>query len=76
MNYTYMPADITVPVGTAIIWINEDMVDHTVTSDDPGIFDNYVPVGGSTSITFSIPGTYYYHCSIHTDMMGSVTVTG
>ena len=45
-----------------------------MTSDTPGIFDNAVPSGGSASITFTIPGTYYYHCAIHPEMLGVVIV--
>jgi copper-containing nitrite reductase len=35
VNYAYNPADITVPVGTTVTWINQDSVGHTVTEGDP-----------------------------------------
>ncbi len=34
-NYAYNPADITVPVGTTVTWVNQDAVGHTVTEGDP-----------------------------------------
>jgi nitrite reductase (NO-forming) len=34
-NYAYNPADITVPVGTTVTWVNQDSVGHTVTEGDP-----------------------------------------
>ena len=74
MSFAFIPNSITVPVGTRVVWTNQDMEDHTVTSDKPGIFDNAVPAGGSTSITFTIPGTYTYHCAIHPEMLGVVIV--
>jgi len=35
LNYAYVPADLTVPVGTTVTWINQDSVGHTVTEGDP-----------------------------------------
>jgi len=35
VNFAYSPADITVPVGTTVTWINQDSVGHTVTEGDP-----------------------------------------
>jgi plastocyanin len=34
-NYAYNPADITVPAGTTVTWVNQDSVGHTVTEGDP-----------------------------------------
>jgi plastocyanin len=73
-GFSFIPNPIIVPVGTRVVWDNLDMTDHTVTSDTPGIFDNPAPAGGSTSITFTVPGTYSYHCTPHTDMVGTVIV--
>ncbi len=74
MGYAFVPQVITIPVGSTVTWQNQDMVDHTVTSDVGGIFDNYVGAGGSTRITFTVKGTYKYHCSIHPEMLGTVIV--
>jgi len=35
VNYAYLPADLTVPVGSTVTWINQDSVGHTVTEGDP-----------------------------------------
>jgi len=35
INYAYLPADLTVPVGTTVTWVNQDSVGHTVTEGDP-----------------------------------------
>jgi plastocyanin len=35
VNFAYSPADITVPVGTTVTWINQDSAGHTVTEGDP-----------------------------------------
>jgi hypothetical protein len=33
-----------------------------------------LPFGSSYSVTFPNPGTYYYHCAIHPNMIGVVVV--
>lgn len=76
-NFAFSPAAITVKVGTTVTWTNNDSTTHTVTStDSPVSFDsgNLAP-GKTYSFTFTKAGGYKYHCSIHTDMVGSVTVT-
>jgi nitrite reductase (NO-forming) len=35
VNYAYSPADLTVPVGATVTWVNQDSVGHTVTEGDP-----------------------------------------
>jgi nitrite reductase (NO-forming) len=35
VNFAYVPADITVPTGTTVTWVNQDSVGHTVTEGDP-----------------------------------------
>jgi plastocyanin len=63
--------------GATITVNNEDGTTHTVTSDDGTSFD--VKVGGHGSSTFTAPtkpGTYAFHCKIHSSMKGQLVVTG
>ena len=46
---------------------------HTVTADD-GSFDSGKTTDGEFHHAFDKPGTYGYHCSVHPDMKGMVTV--
>ena len=74
-NTTYEPASLSVPMGTTVTWINQDTIDHTVTSDT-GIFDSgTIKSGGRFMFTFDTPGVYPYHCSLHAYMRGQVSVT-
>jgi plastocyanin len=75
------PADIEVTAGTTVTWVNEDVVDHTVTSgpagDPDGLFDEELASEGEdATVTFGEAGTFVYHCDLHRNMVGSVTVTG
>ena len=77
----YLPGNVTVVVGinNTVVWTNNDASDHTVTSTsipagatafDSGLF----APGKNFTQTFTIPGTYEYHCTIHSWMTGSVIV--
>jgi plastocyanin len=72
----FTPADLTVSVGQAVVWTNEDAAPHTVTTTsapvkfDSGAFGQ----GKSWSYTFAQTGTYKYYCAVHPDMVGTVTV--
>ena len=74
--------------SATIRWINQDIsggdytmgtaVAHQITSsDNPAAFAMGPLLGGNAtySITLSAPGTYNYHCNIHPNMVGTITVT-
>jgi plastocyanin len=75
-NFSFGPATLTVPVGTAVTWTNRDDIPHTIVStDDPKAFKSKVlDTAEKFSFTFSKPGTYPYFCSIHPKMTGKVIV--
>jgi plastocyanin len=73
-EFSFIPQNITVPVGTTITWINNGSEDHTVSSDT-GLFSGSVSPGKTFSFTFTTPGVFNYHCGIHPEMIGTVTVT-
>jgi len=72
------PAVITVTTGSTVRWTNTDPVTHTTTSDtgslDPWDSGQLGP-GGVFTRLFATPGTYHYHCAIHSfSMFGTVVV--
>ena len=79
-NFAFMPAELTVPVGTTVVWTNEDSVAHTVTagtpdSPDTALFDSGDMNQGDTfSYTFDEPGSFAYFCTIHPNMTATVIV--
>jgi plastocyanin len=73
-DFSFTPADLTVPAGATVTWTNDDDFAHTVTSSD-GLFDSGELAGGQTfEFTFTEPGTYPYVCNIHPNMTATVTV--
>lgn len=74
VDYAFNPTTLTVPVGTTVTWTNTASRTHTVTLDD-GSFDQQVLAGANLTHAFATAGTFTYHCSIHTQMTGTVVVT-
>lgn len=73
-NFTFSPAEITVKRGIKITWTNEDVVEHTVTSQNN--FDSgLLAQNQSYSRTFDQTGTFEYRCTPHASMMGKIIVT-
>ena len=87
VDYSFSPSPVTIKVGGTVDWTNTGAATHTVTADDGAWTSGQVAgmgsatyggtgsAGGSFSRTFAAAGTYTYHCSIHTYMTGTVTVT-
>ncbi len=72
--FAFLPATITVAIGTTITWTNNDSTLHTVTSLTDAFDSGTLANGGTFSFTFTTAGTYQYRCSIHTEMQGTVIV--
>ena len=64
-NDNYLPNPAVVKNGSIVTWVNQDILDHTVTADD-GSFDIQIihPDSSRTSIINAI-GNITYHCKIH-----------
>ena len=76
------PSELTIAVGTEVVFTNADGFAHTVTEgtdgqavDDP-IVDEEIEQNGSVSVTFDEPGTYEITCKIHPSMQMTITVEG
>jgi plastocyanin len=73
-NFSFGPADLTVPVGTTVTWTNRDDIPHTVVSTDKVFKSKVLDTDDKFSFTFSKAGTYPYFCSIHPKMTAKVIV--
>lgn len=68
------PIVVTIGVNNTVVWVNDDSMMHTATSDTGAWDTGDILPGQSASITFTTPGTYTYHCSPHPTMVGTVIV--
>jgi plastocyanin len=70
----FNPSTITVTANSTITWTNKDAAAHTVTSNT-GLFSS--PTLGRNETfpyTFTIAGSYSYHCTLHPSMTATVKV--
>jgi plastocyanin len=69
------PNNTPVAKGDTVLWTNKMNMNHTVTADN-GTFDSG-PFGKDQTFshTFDTAGAFPYHCEIHPNMKGKVTVT-
>lgn len=77
-NFAFSPPSITVKKGTTVSWTNQDSTQHSVTPDDETAEFKSSPLlaqGQAYQVTFNTIGTFTYHCTPHTDMKATVTVT-
>lgn len=75
-NMAFTPSSLTVKAGTKVTWTNNDGYAHTVTSDDGTSFNSGdVAASANFAFTPTTPGTYKYHCIIHSGMTATLIVT-
>ncbi len=75
-KYAFQPATLTIKAGTEVIWTNISDAPHTVTSDTSAFnASSNITMNKTFMMIFATPGTYKYHCSIHTYMMATIIVT-
>lgn len=76
-EYKFVPANLTVPVGTTVTWINYDVAPHTATYRSFG--DEAFDTGNMGAMQiyrhqFRTAGSYDYMCVYHQGMRGTVVV--
>jgi plastocyanin len=70
------PPDAAIEPGSTITWTNNGDEPHTVTADDGSFDSGVLNPGDSYTVAFDGQGTLTYHCAIHSEMRGSVTIGG
>jgi plastocyanin len=76
-NFAFDPPSLTVKIGTVVTWMNQDSASHTIVSDSgslAALSSDPLSNGATYKFTFTQPGTYPYHCSIHPSMTGTIIV--
>lgn len=74
-DFAFSPADITASVGQTITFTNNDSAPHTATLDDDSCGTANLSDGDSGGLTFTVAGTYPFHCEVHPNMKGTITVS-
>jgi plastocyanin len=62
---SFTEKELSVPVGTTVVWSHKGQRKHTVTADDGSFASGTLEAGATFKQTFDKPGTYAYYCEIH-----------
>lgn len=67
----FRPGTLQVPAGSTVLWSNQDVAPHTVTTDvaDSGLIDP------GESFTMTVTESFEYICTLHSSMSGAIQVT-
>jgi plastocyanin len=77
----FVPTPQAVHVGDTVRWVFDDDQGgpHTSTSDDGSTFDSQPKVTGNKgdtfTFTFTKAGSFAYHCTFHSNMKATITVS-
>ena len=71
-NYEFVPKELTIPVGTTVVFQNFDPDAHTATFDNDEFPSFGFQQGSTNEITFDKVGDYQYYCEYH----GSPNLSG
>lgn len=73
-SFKFMVMDASVTPGSTVTWKNLDEEPHTVTSETGEFRSGGLDTNETFSFKFVKPGVYKYRCSIHPQMVGTITV--
>jgi plastocyanin len=73
-NFTFNPDTVTVPLNSAVTWVNKDDIPHVIASTDGMFKSKALDTDQQYSFTFTKAGTYQYFCAIHPKMVGKIVV--
>ena len=74
-DFAFVPASLTIIPGDTVVWMNEDSVSHTVTSNSgKELTSSLFGKGETYEHTFTTAGTFSYHCIHHRTMRGTIVV--
>jgi plastocyanin len=74
-DFAFSPAAIQASVGQNVSFTNSDSAPHTATLDDGSCTTSQIAQGGTDGLIFSAAGTYPFHCEVHPNMKGTITVS-
>lgn len=71
-GFAFNPAELTVAVGSTVVWTNGDAISHDIKS--ASFNSPLLSTGQTFQQKFTTAGTYDYSCGIHPSMSGKITV--
>lgn len=73
-NFSFVPKELRIKAGTKVVWTNDDLAGHIVTSDTGKFNSQLLAKVQKFELIFPEKGTFPYHCSLHPNMKATVIV--
>jgi len=73
-DFSFEPGAITAKVGQVIAFTDTGSAPHNATLDAGGCATRTLQSGQSDGLVFATAGSYPFHCSVHPQMKGTITV--
>ena len=74
-DFAFDPATITAKVGQVVAFSNTGAEPHNATLDAGGCATATLQTNQGDGLVFTAAGTYPFHCTVHTQMKGTITVS-
>jgi plastocyanin len=74
-GFAFSPKTLAVKAGAKVKVTNKDGTTHTFTANKGAFDTGDIDGGSSATVTIKKPGTYAYHCNIHSSMKGTIKAT-
>ena len=74
IDFAFRPRNLTIARGTVVRWANRGARTHTTTSNT-SLWNHTLAPGETFRRRFRRRGSFAYHCTIHPQMTGTITVT-
>ena len=74
-DFAFSPKTLEVKAGAKVKVTNKDGTTHTFTANKGAFDTGDIDGGSSATVTIKKPGTYAYHCNIHSSMKGTIKAT-
>jgi plastocyanin len=74
IDFAFRPRNLAIARGTVVRWVNRGGRTHTTTSNT-SLWNHTLAPDETFTRRFRRMGTFAYHCSIHPQMTGAITVT-
>jgi plastocyanin len=73
-DFSFEPAAITAKVGDLVSFKNDGFEPHNATLDAGGCATKTLQAGEADGLRFTAAGSYPFHCTVHIQMTGTITV--
>jgi plastocyanin len=73
-KFAFAPKEITIAIGTKVVWTNHDDTPHTVASNDKSFSSKGLDTDDRFEHVFASEGDFAYICTVHPFMTGVVHV--